>query len=133
MFFTIINIGTMNTEKTIKMAVVRDGKEETIDVRMRYCAATENGFEQLRNKSVYDLDVKSQEDLIALGVSAIVAAYTMNEEEPPVSTKDILYSAKPTEIVEMVKTVIELRAAWYEVPAVVPKDEKTANEEQPKN
>ncbi|MBR5776582.1 MAG: hypothetical protein IKY42_10090, partial [Bacteroidaceae bacterium] len=74
-------------------------------------------------------------DLIALGVSAIVAAYTMNEEEPPVSTKDILYSAKPTEIVKMVKTVIELRAAWYEVPAVVPKDEKPDKnaEEQQKN
>ncbi len=82
----------MTTEKTIQIL----GK----DVRLRYCAATENGFEQLRKKSVSEIDFKS------------------------------------TELVELIKTVIELRAAWYEIPAVVTPDPKPAEddeEKQPKN
>ena len=43
--------------------------------------------------------------------------------KPPVSTKDILFSASPAEITEMIKTVIELRAKWYEVPKTVPESE----------
>lgn len=115
----------MTTEKTINIL----GQQ----VRIRYCAATESGFEQLRGKSIYDIDFKSQEDLIALAISGIVAAYSMRDEEPPVSSKDVMYNAKPTEIVEMVTAVIELRSAWYEVPAVVPQDEKPKDDEEPKN
>ena len=105
----------MTTEKTIQIL----GK----DVRLRYCAATENGFEQLRKKSVYEIDFKSNEDLTALALSAIVAAYARKEEEPPITSEDLLYEAKPTEIVELIKTVIELRAAWYAVPKTVPESE----------
>ena len=115
----------MKTEKTINIL----GKE----VCMRYCAATENGFEQLRGKSIYDIDFKSQEDLIALSISGIIAAHTVKGEEPPVTSNDIMYEAKPQEIVEMVKTIVELRAAWYDVPAVVPHDEKPKDDEEPKN
>lgn len=118
----------MTTEKTIQIL----GK----DVRLRYCAATENGFEQLRKKSVYEIDFKSNEDLTALALSAIVAAYARKEEEPPITSEDLLYEAKPTEIVELIKTVIELRAAWYEIPAVVtpePQPAEDDGEKQPKN
>lgn len=108
----------MTTEKTIHIL----GK----DVRLRYCAATENGFEQLRKKSVYDIDFKSNEDLIALALAAIIAAYARKDEDPPITSDELLYDARPAEIIELVKTVIELRAAWYEVPAVV------IEEEQPK-
>lgn len=118
----------MTTEKTIQIL----GK----DVRLRYCAATENGFEQLRKKSVYEIDFKSNEDLTALALSAIVAAYARKEEEPPITSEDLLYEAKPTELVELIKTVIELRAAWYEIPTVVTPEPQTAEddeEKQPKN
>lgn len=118
----------MTTEKTIQIL----GK----DVRLRYCAATENGFEQLRKKSVFEIDFKSNEDLTALALSAIVAAYARKEEEPPITSEDLLYDAKSTELVELIKTVIELRAAWYEIPAVVTPDTQPAEdngEKQPKN
>ena len=117
----------MTTERTIQIL----GK----DVRLRYCAATENGFEQLRKKPVYEIDFKSNEDLTALVLAAIIAAYARKEEEPPISSDDLLYEAKPTEIIELIKTVIELRAAWYEIPAVVKPDEQPADEEEdkPKN
>lgn len=118
----------MTTEKTIQIL----GK----DVRLRYCAATENGFEQLRKKSVYEIDFKSNEDLTALALSAIVAAYARKDEEPPITSEDLLYEAKPTELVELIKTVIELRASWYEIPAVVTPEPQQAEDDegkQPKN
>lgn len=111
----------MTTEKTIHIL----GK----DVRLRYCAATENGFEQLRKKSFYDIDFKSNEDLTALALAAIIAAYASKDEEPPITSDELLYDASPKEIIELVKTVIELYAAWYEIPSVVPEEEQKVGEE----
>ena len=99
------------TEKTITIL----GKE----VRVRYCAAAENGFEQIRGKSIYDIDIHSQEDLVALSISSIVAAYARTKEDAPITADDLLYDAKPQDLVEIVKTVIELRNEWYGIPAVV--------------
>lgn len=99
------------TEKTISIL----GR----DVRMKYCAATETGFEKLTDKSINDISFNTQEDLISLSISAIVAAYARNNEEPPISSDDLLYDAKPQDIVELAKTVIELRAEWYGMPKVV--------------
>lgn len=115
----------MTTEKTINIL----GQQ----VRIRYCAATESGFEQLRGKSIYEIDFKSREDLIALSISGIIAAYSMTNEEPPVTSNDVMYSAKPQEILDMITAIVELRKFWYEVPEVVPHDEKPSDDEEPKN
>lgn len=127
----------MNNEKTITIC----GKE----VKMRYCAATETGFEQLAGKSIGELDFNSQEDLLRLSVAAIIAAYQRNDEEAPIDAKEILYDAKPAEIVELFKAIFELRAAWYDIPIVLENAIKAENEaavsdaspseseEQPKN
>lgn len=120
----------MTNEKTIQLC----GKE----VRLRYCAATETGFEQLAGKSIGDIDFQSQEDLIRLAVAAILAAYMRTGEEAPVKTEDLLYEAKPAEIVELFKTTIELRLAWYDIPAVVAEELKkeqseVEEEDAPKN
>ena len=116
-------------EKTVKIL----GKE----VRLRYCAATENGFETIREKSISKMDFTKQEDLITLAVCAIVAAYARTEEEPPVTSQDIIYDCTPTEIVDLVTAVIELRNEWYKVPSVVETGEETQSddeeEEAPKN
>lgn len=117
-------------------------KEKTIailgrDVRVRYCAATENGFEQLRSKSILDIDFKRQEDLIALAVSAVVAAYARENEDAPITSNDLLYNATPEEIALLLTTTIELRNEWYSITKVVEdelKDEaEKAGDEQPKN
>ena len=127
----------MNNEKTITIC----GKE----VKMLYCAATETGFEQLANKSIGELDFNSQEDLLRLSVAAIIAAYQRDGEDAPIEAKEILYDAKPAEIVELFKAVFELRAAWYDIPLVLENAIKAENsaavsdaspsesEEQPKN
>lgn len=126
----------MNNEKTITIC----GKE----VKLRYCAATETGFEQLAGKSIGDIDFNSQEDLLRLSIAAIIAAYQRDGQEAPIESKDILFDAKPAEIIELFKAVFELRASWYNVPLVleesikaeqaeVPSDSSEVKEEKPKN
>ena len=127
----------MTNEKTITMC----GKE----VRLRYCAATENGFELMSGKKIYEIDFQSQEDLTRLAIASIIAAYERDGQDAPIEAKEILYDATPAEIVELFKTTMELRAAWYEVPLVLKEQIEAENaaavsaaspsksEEQPKN
>ena len=102
------------TEKTINIL----GK----DVRMAYCAATETGFERLAGKSINDIDFNLMNDLVTLAIAGIVAAYTYTDEEPPVTSTEVLYEATPDEAKTIIKTIIELRAEWYGVPTVVEKE-----------
>jgi len=125
----------MNNEKTITIC----GKE----VKLLYCAATENGFESLAKKSIGEIDFNKQEDLLMLSVAAIIAAYQRDKQDAPIESKDILYDAKPKEIIELFKAVLEARAAWYDVPLVLEEsikaeqakasDDSTSEEEKEKN
>lgn len=137
----------MTTEKTINICGT--------DVKMRYCAAAEAGYEQLAGKPVTvfvptfgknekgeDIITKPAEattyDFLELASAAIAAAYAKDEQEPPISTKDILYDATPQEVTLLLNTVIELRNEWYGIPKVVndaDKNEapKTDEGETPKN
>ena len=119
----------MNNEKTITIC----GKE----VKMLYCAATETGFEQIASKSIGDIDFNVQEDFLRLSVAAILSAYTRSGEDAPIKTEDILYEAKPAEIIEMFKAVFEIRAAWYDIPLVLEEsikaEQASTSNESPKN
>lgn len=116
-------------EKTINIC----GK----DVTLRYCAATETGFEQLRGKSISDLDFNSTEDMIALGVCAIIAHYGYKGEDAPIDSKTIIYEAKPADIIKLLEAVLELRADFYDIPQVAkpapPTFEESQGEDKPKN
>ena len=106
---------------------------------MRYCAAAETGYEELSGKPSTrfiptrdaDGNVVPPEaitiDYIYLAVSAIVAAYAANDEEPPVSVKQILYDTSPFEVGELIKSVGELRSFWYDVPTVMQEESKESN------
>ena len=113
---------------------------------MRYCAATETGFERLSGKSadVFIPDVKkdekgkvkevipraSQEDYIKLAFAGIIAAYTRKEADSPIAADDILFEATPTEIVTLITAIVELRNAWYKVPeTIVPETDENEKEE----
>ena len=54
-----------------------------------------------------------------LAVAAIIAAYQRKHEDAPISSDDIIYEANPEEVAELIKTVIELRNEWYNIPSVV--------------
>ena len=133
--------GTMIAEKKITIC----GKE----VLMRYCAATETGFEALSGKpaDVFIPDVikddegnvvsveqhATTEDFLKLAVAAIIAAYARIGEESPVSTDDILYEAQPADVTLMMTTVIELRNEWYRVPETVKPEMEEQEEDKKKN
>lgn len=122
----------MITEKTIQI----QGK----DVTLRYCAAAETGFEQLRPGKTCQVfnDVEGEkattEDYIALALAAIIAAYARKGEEAPIDSETILYDCTPTEVSMLIKTVFELRNKWYTMPEQIKPDEQPKNEEDaPKN
>ena len=114
-------------------------KEITIcghTVKMIYCAATENLFESITNKSiaVFVPSVKTNGkgeavidkpaeatigDYSILGVAGITAYYLKNEQESPVTVNDLLYSATPVERNTLIEYIVELRNSWYNIPNIV--------------
>lgn len=106
------------------------------EVKVAYCAATENGFEDVRGKSIFDIDFKRQQDIVALCLCAIVSAYARSGETAPVDGDTLLYDATPKELTTLMTEVMRLRGEWYEVPKVLAdeiKEEDTDGEEKPKN
>ena len=128
----------MTTEKSIQIC----GKT----VLMRYCAATETGYEKISGKSsaIFVPDIEKDEegkiinikpkamteDFIILAVAAIIAAYQRKHEEAPVTADDIIYEANPADVTELLKTICELRNEWYNIPAVVNTDENMTDDEK---
>ena len=88
-------------------------------VRIKYCAAAENGFEDIAGKSINEMDLRMNKDIMSLAMACIIAAYTVEGQEPPIESKDLLYKATSKELTELYLTVINLRAEWYGVPATV--------------
>ena len=88
-------------------------------VKLMYCAASENGFEDLSGKSINDLDFTKTKDILNLSLACIVAAYTAENQEPPIKSEDILYKATSKELTDLYLTVIKMRAEWYNVPSLV--------------
>lgn len=114
-------------------------KEITLNgqqVKMIYCSATENGYEEISGKSISvfspefgkdeegnTIITKAAEatigDVISLAFAGIVAAYTRDKKEVPVTADYILYEATPAERNDLLTAIIELRNKWYEVPSVI--------------
>lgn len=88
-------------------------------VKLMYCAASENGFEDLSGKSINDIDFTKAKDMMNLAVACIIAYYTSEKQESPVKLEDILYRATSKELTDLYLTVINLRAEWYNVPKTV--------------
>jgi hypothetical protein len=137
----------MIEEKTITIL----GKE----LKMRYCAGTETGYEFMSGKSasvfipeIIEKDKKgnptkieqkaNEDDFIKLAVASINSAYNYKKEKLPIDVENlvayILYEADCTIISDLITNVIELRNKWYKVPETIPDSEFEENEgEQGKN
>lgn len=124
---------------------------------MLYCAAAETGYESLSGKSsavfvpkrkndpdgnpvrdadgkpVYEQPEATTGDYLVLANAAIIAAYSRNKSEAPVSTDEILYELGPEDIALLIQTVIHLRNQWYHVPEIVETEQGPDKEERPKN
>ena len=137
--------GTM-TKKTITIC----GKE----VEIFYCAATENGFERMSGKQISvfiptfkkdendkvvvdKMPEATNEDYLQLAIAGIVAADTYYDRDPSITSKEIIYEAKPQECQELLTAIVELRNEWYSVPKTVEdtitKESDGQKPEEPKN
>lgn len=121
--------GTM-TQKTITIA----GKQ----VGIAYCFATEIAFKTLTGNNIEEADVTNLEQVVYLILAAISAYYQEQEAEAPVTDKDIIYRAKPKELIEALTAVLAMRAEWYDSPKgetteEEPKDESKRKYRKPKN
>lgn len=109
------------TEKTITLC----GK----DVKLLYCAAAENAFEEFSGKSIAQLRIDTQQDLLHLALGCIVAAYSHDGQDAPLSSKELLYDATPQELTGLFLTVINMRNDWYGVTSIVEQQLKQENDQ----
>lgn len=130
----------MNPTTTIKITRKdADGNLEQIDVKMLYCAATEVEYQKESKKTVdvfvpvIDKDEEGKpyikeppkatdEDYLMLSMAAIRAAYECNDEQPPVTKKDIRFNATREEVMTMIATVIKMRHEWVFLPETIEKE-----------
>ena len=126
-------------------------KEQTITfcgkkISLRYCAATETGFERITGKSAtvflptqgepdkdgkptYGPPTATTEDYIALGISAAIASRSKAGEKPQVNMDDALFDAGPEEVKNLITTTLNLRNDWYAMPDVVKPEQDTEGDE----
>ena len=139
----------MNPERTIKLTRTnKQGELEEVEVKILYCAASETGYQSLSGKTMdvfmpeYDFDEEGKVkgikqppkatdmDYLQLAISCIVAAYERNEQEPPITSKDILYNASRSEIVALTTAVMEMYYEWLVVPKTIEKEMKDSGDKQ---
>ena len=116
------------------------------DVKMRYCAATETGYETISGKpatifmpditkdakgNIISIETKAEtEDYIKLALAAIIAAYARDNQKAPIQSEEIMYDAQPKDVILLIKTVTELRNEWYDIPSIIKPDENQTDENQ---
>lgn len=100
------------------------GKQVTV----AYCYATEIAFGNFTGLCIDDLNPLNPNHHIYLILSAINAYNLSKDIKQDILDYDIMYNAKPEEIINAFKTVLELKCEWYEIPLV----EKKLDEEQTK-
>ena len=113
---------------------------------MRYCAATETGYETISGKpatifmpditkdakgNIISIETKAEtEDYIKLALAAIIAAYARDNQKAPIQSEEIMYDAQPKDVILLIKTVTELRNEWYDIPSIIKPDENQTDENQ---
>ena len=96
------------TTKEIRLC----GKKATI----AYCYATEISFNKYTGVTVENFDTENPEHPIYLILSALLSYSEGTDSEPVLTDRDLIYKAKPGELIEAVQTVFQLRNEWYAIP-----------------
>ena len=96
------------TTKNITIA----GKEVTL----AYCYATEIAFRKYTDVSIDSFDATNPEHVLYLILAAIMAWCQSKGEEPPIKDEEIMFSAKPKELVDALTSIFKLRSEWYYIP-----------------
>lgn len=99
------------------------------EVGVAYCFATEIGFRKYTGVGIDEFDASDPEHITYLVLAAILAYYQGNGEEPPLKSDDIIFKAKPKEIIDALTVVFQLRADWYQLPKGDDTDEEPVGDE----
>ena len=114
-------------KKKVKIA----GKQ----VWLAYCYATEIVFNDLTGEDIneYFKEVFTSEEgktnpkKLLYAILACAIAYAQGTQtEDEIEDKQLMYEAKPQELIEAFKVVVELRNEWYKLPS----SEKPEKEEK---
>ena len=106
------------------------GKSVTVGM----CWGTILSFYNLTGTNIEELDIKhlTPSDVTYLLLAAITSYYQSRDEEPPIRDTDLLYNAKPKELVEATIAAVSLYCEFYSVPKAESKPAK-GEEEDGKN
>jgi hypothetical protein len=106
-------------------------KEVTIagkTVALAYCYATEIAFSDYTGQDINRFIASLMPDddgnipttdpkKVLYAILSAALAYAQNmEQECPIKDTDLMYEAKPADLVLALATVFELRKQWYEIP-----------------
>ena len=98
------------------------------EVTLAYCYATEIAFRKYTGVAIDQFDAQNPEHVLYIIISAIIAWSQSRGEEPAIKDDELMYNAKPQELIDTLTEIFKLRAEWYEVPAGEPQEEKTDEE-----
>ena len=114
-------------KKKVKIA----GKQ----VWLAYCYATEIVFNDLTGEDINEYfkelftseEGKTNPKKLLYAILACAIAYAQGTQtEDALEDKQLMYEAKPSELIEAFKVVVELRNEWYKLPS----SEKPEKEEK---
>lgn len=97
----------MNKEK-----ITINGQE----VGVAYCYATEIAFYKYTGVCVDEFDTKNPEHHIYIILAAIMAYNGAEGLDTTIRDTDLMYNARPAEIIEALRVIFEIRNEWYAVP-----------------
>lgn len=89
-------------------------------VKVAYCYAAEIAFYNYTGVSIDKFDAENPQHVVFLIMACIFAYYNAKAHEGEghdLTDEQLLYEAKPEEIVAAFKAVLELRQRWYGIDA----------------
>ena len=115
-------------------------------VVLAYCYATEIGYKTLSDEDIIDFGSEIAEKIqqqqmpdikrtIFLILASMNSYYEFNNEEAPISDKDLMYKSDPKEVGVALCTILGLRGKFYHLPTDEPRgeDNDKKDDKEPKN
>lgn len=111
-------------------------KETTLcgkTVNLAYCYATEIAFRELTDSDINDFVTEAVDAVsasrmpdikktICTLLASMMAYYNAHNDEPPVTDKELMNEATPTEIGTALGIVLSLRMDFYKLPSGEPEE-----------
>ena len=112
-------------------------------VNLGYCFGTEIAYKDFADEDILSyvlhviecLEKKEDPDKkrTLYAILACMLAYYEDADNAPIKDSDFLKEATPTEFINAVTAILELRAEFYHLPKGEPADSAPADSEKPKN